>query len=284
MNVGGMLHLLLATISVAVAVWLAWFWWLPVLQRISQKPIAEQLDRLGEIGFDDPFLRTKVFLLETMLAVSLLISSVSYLGVFLGGVLMAVMFHARAMILTWIIDKRERLLRQQTLSLAVGLHGLAQSGQNISDSIQEMATETPAPLGKQIARVASNYRLGRPLNESIAEARSILRMDAFSLLVTSITCAIKEGTELTDALVGVQESLEHRDQVERQLSAKTSTARTTILILSCTPFGFFTLFYLVMPDSMQLIFLTSSGKILLAIIIGILYTGVAWARSLMRFK
>lgn len=281
MDAVGITQLLLASISIVLSSWLAWFWWLPMLQRLSQWPIRSQLARMPEIGFNLERTRCYLFVAEIAVLSGLLVFNRIYLGPALSIVLCVVLYHARSLILTWMIECRERLLRQQTLSFATGLQGLMQSGETLPRAITQLACETPAPLGRQITKVANNYRLGRPLTESISEVRSMLRLDAFSLLVTSVTCAMQHGTELSQALIGVRETLEHRDQAERQLRAKTSSARRTILILSCTPLFFFVMFWVMMAESMSLIFLTSSGKVLLAVIVLLHYIGVAWARRLM---
>ena len=268
----------------AVAVWSTWIWLLPMLRQQSHLRIDNSLNRLGEIGFDAAKIRFRLFLFEVCLFVAIGFGYWYYFGLVLTVVLTAIYFHVRSLVLISIIDRREKLLRFQILSLTVGLNGLTQSGLSLPQAVLQIAGQTPAPLGKPMQKVASNYRLGRPLNEAIAEVRSRLCLDSFSLLVTSITCSLKQGTPLSDALNGVQEALEHRDQVERQLSAKTASARTTILVLSVAPIFFLVIFALFMSESMQLLFQTSSGKVMLALIIGLLYAGVAWARSLLRIR
>lgn len=273
-----------SSLLAATSVWLAWFWWLPAIRNTSQKWIDQPLRRLGEIGFDEETVRSRLFFFETLLGIGFVYGFRVYPGPFLTLVLMAVYFHARGLILAHVIDQRERLLRAQTLSLTVALQGLTQSGVSLAQAILQAAPEIPAPLGKQMHRLASNYRLGRPLSEAIGEIRQVLRLDAFSLLVTAMTCAMKQGTPMRDALLGVQETLEHRDRVERQLQAKTSSARTTILLLSASPFFFAGVIWFFMPETIALIFGSQTGKFVLAIIVATFYSGVAWARSLLRLR
>lgn len=273
-----------SSICFAVAVWLVWRWWLPMIQITSQRIIDDSLIRLGEIGFHESTLRFRLFLFEAILLIAIGVGYWKYMGIVLTTVVVGIYFHVRSLLLTYVIDRREQLLRRQTLSLTAGLHGLTQSGLSLPQAILQIAGQTPAPLGRQMQRVASNYRLGRPLNESITEVRSRLRLDAFSLLVTSITCSLKQGTPLGQALMGVQEALEHREQVERQLSAKTASARASILILAVSPVFFLLLFAALQPEFLELLFTRASGKIMLAIFLCLLYGGIAWGRSLLRIR
>lgn len=284
MHVPGLIYTATSSLLAAASVWLVWVWWIPVIQQTSQQSVDASMIRLGEIGFDEQRSRFQLSLWDLGFLFLLSVGFWFYLGILLTMLFAAIYLHARSLVLTHIIDRRERTLRSQSLALTAGLYGLTQSGLSLPHAIQQLAPQTPAPLGHQIRRIANNYRLGRPLHEAITEVRTQLRLDAFSLLVTSLTCALKQGTSLEHALIGVQEALEHRDQVERQLSAKTASARTTIVILAFSPLFFLLVFSLLAPDSMALLFSTNSGKFVLAMIIGFLYAGIAWSRSLLRIR
>lgn len=278
------LMVLLSSTCVATAFLSGWFWGVPWLRALSQRPIEHYLKRAGEVGFDGRRLRQQLFLVELLLLSALAWSTSVYLGLVLGGTLLAIGVHLRALVLSWLIEYRERVLRSQTLAFTSGLQGLVRGGLGLTQSIEAMVQGTPAPLGREISRIAGDYRRGRPLVESLQDVRSRIQLDAFSLMVTSICCALRQGASLESSLAGVQESLEHRDGVERQLRSKTANARATILFLSAMPFLFFALFWFMMPDSMPLIFATSNGKLMLAAIFGLMYVGIAWAKRLLMIR
>lgn len=284
MQTHALLTMICACVSVAICVWLFWIWCIPVLRSAIQKPIEPLLVRAGNIGFNERQFRKRLFIGESLVVGFLIWSTLAYMGLILGFTVMAIVYHLRALILAWVIETRERMLRSQTLSFTTALQGLVQGGMTLAPAVEALARETPAPLGKQVSRVSTEFRRGRPLMESLSEVRETLRLDAFSLLVTSIVCALKQGASLQASLAGVQEALEHRDHAERQMRAKTSGARSTILILACTPPGFFIMFWLMMSGSMQLIFTTDHGKLMLAGILGLMYIGIAWARRLLMLK
>ncbi len=276
-----LLNLTTATVCVVISVWLAWQWCLPILRSCIQQPIEPLLSRAGCIGFDEQRLRNRLFVIETLTFGLLLWSAWNYLGLFLGITLMGISYHLRGMVLAWLVERQERLLRSQTLGLTSALQGLVQGGMGLAPAVELLARETPAPLGTQINRISTEFRRGRPLAEALSAVREAMRIDAFSLLATSILCALKQGASLQTSLAGVQEALEHRDHAERQMLAKTAGSRSTILILACTPPGFFLLFSVMMSGSMQLIFTTDYGRWMLAAILLFMYVGVAWARRLL---
>jgi len=274
----------LSSTCVALASYFACLWYIPSIRNSLQKPIEASLLRAGKIGFDSENIRNVTFAIEVLTMLFLLWASYVYMGVVLGATLFAISIHFRTLILAWIIETRERLLRVQTLSFTVGLMGLTRGGLSLSQAFDKISSDTPKPLGIQVQRIAMEHRRGRPLAEAIDAVRAELCLDSFSLLVTSITCALKQGSSLEASLAGVQDSLEHRAAAERQLFAKTSSARATILILSGTTPGFFLLFWLMMPDSMDIIFLTAAGKKMMAAILVLLYSGIAWSRHLLNIK
>jgi len=278
------LHLLLASVCAAAAAFLAYWWYIPVFRTALQKPIESYLKRSGEIGFDENHFRHMSFAVEVTAIVCLIWFGYVYMGIVLASVVFGISVHLRTLVFEWIVESRERLLRSQTLAFTASLMSLIRSGLSLSQAFETAANEMPMPLGRQVQRIAMEHRRGRPLAESIDAVRTQLRLDAFSLLVTSITCALKQGASLESSLSGVQESLKHRADSERQLFAKTSNARNTILILACTTPGFFLMFWIMMPESMEIIFQTSAGKKMLAAILLLLYGGIAWSRKLLKFN
>lgn len=274
----------LSSLCLAVAVYLACQWYIPWIRLAVQKPVEPLLRRASELGFEVERLRTALFLTESGVLMALAWGGHVYLGSVLTITLFVISFHLRLLVLSCLVEKRERQLRAQTLVFVTGLTGLTRSGLSLGQAFASIANETPLPLGKHVQRVAMEHRRGRPLIESIAAARTHLRLDAFSLLATSVTCAIKHGAPLQASLAGVADSLRHRSDAERQLYARTSNARNTILILSATAPGFLIMFWYMMPDSIELIFNTPLGKKVLAIIMLLLYSGIAWARQLLALK
>jgi tight adherence protein B len=280
MNTQTVCMLFVSSIAVVCAVLFGVLWYTPLLRGLSQRPIEHLLKRAGCIGFDEQQLRTRLFLLEAAALGGLTWATWNHLGIVLGLTVFAVGYHLRALALEWVVHSRERLLRSQTLSITSALQGLVQGGMGLAPAVELLARQTPAPLGLEIRRIAIEFKHGRPLMDAVGDVREKLQLDAFSLLVTSIICALKQGSALNASLAGVQEALEHRDYAERQMRSKTSAARSTIIILACTPPGFFILFGLMMPGSMTQMFTSMYGHWMLAGILGLLYVGVAWARKL----
>ncbi len=281
METHALLNLTTASVCVAISVWLGWQWCLPIVRSCIQRPVEPLLLRAGCIGFDEQGLRSRLFVIETLTTGLLLWATWNYLGMFLGLTLLGIAYHLRGLGLAWIVETRERLLRSQTLGLTSALQGLVQGGMGLAPAVELLARETPSPLGTQINRISTEFRRGRPLIEAVSAVREAMRIDAFSLLSTSILCALKQGASLQTSLAGVQEALEHRDHAERQMLAKTAGSRSTIVILACTPPGFFLLFSLMMSESMQLMFTTDHGRWMLAAILLFMYVGVAWAKRLL---
>lgn len=277
-------NIAISSVCCALSVFCFCQWYVPWIRQLFQKPIERQIHRCGQIGFDESRLRNVTFAIELLVTISLIWLGKSYAEPVLTVTLLGICLHLRGLIFDWIIETRERLLRRQTLSFTTGLMGLTRGGLSLAQAFDNIAFESDLPMRQYVGRIANEHRRGRPLAEAIDAVRTQLRLDSFSLLVTSIACSLKQGSSLESSLTGVQESLEHRDHAERQLIAKTSSSRMTILILSATTPGFFLLFWLMMPESMILMFQSSNGKILIATVLLLMYGGIAWSRKLLNIK
>ena len=271
---------LLSSICVSASVYSGWYWLLPIVERIWHKQLEGGIYRLTQIGYQEPKVRFALSLIESILIAVFIYLSVHYVGWFVGGLCLLIAFHARPILLEWVIRKRECLLRHQVHAFCADLKHLAHGGLTLSQALSDAAFRTPQPLGPFVRRIVVEQRRGRPLRDAIASVRSGLQLDAFSLLVTALNISQKRGSSLMESLVGVAETLENSGQVELQLDAKTAAGRTNVIMLSLMPVGFLGMFWLMCPSQFPLLFTTTLGQVLFCSVIGLTYAGASWAHRL----
>lgn len=279
------LILLLASFAcTAIAGYFTWTCYVPILRAACQVPVYNRIKRMREIGFQELLVRELLFIVELSAIVILVVLACSYFTLGLGIVIAFILFNLRNLVLDWIIDRRENLLRSQTLRFASELLSLARTGLNLSQALHEVTLTLPDPMRSILTKAVNDYSMGRPLIDSLNAVRQTTRLDSLSLLITSLVCSHTHGSSLENTLLGTQESLEHHDSISRQIRAKTSNSRMTILILALTPPGFIVMFWLMMPESIDLFFFTTAGKNMLACIALLMYGGISWSKSMLLSK
>jgi len=87
------ISLMLTAISclfVALAVYLAWLWWQPTLRAISQRQITALISRLGQIGFDESAIQSRLFCVEFLLGIGFVSARKPNFGPFLSFFLLSI--------------------------------------------------------------------------------------------------------------------------------------------------------------------------------------------------
>lgn len=281
MNIQSLFILAFASLSLACSIYLSWYWLLPIIERIGHKQVETKIVRLTHLGYQESKIRLLLSVMETCLILFFIYASIHYVGWFIGGLCLVIVFHARPSLIDWIIRSRESQLRRQVEMFSADLQHLAHGGLTLSQALTDAAFRTPQPLGRYVRRIVNEQRCGRPLKEAIASVRSSLQLDAFSLLVTALNNSMTRGSSLVGSLTGVTETLQNSVQAEQQLDAKTAAGRTTVAMLSVMPIGFIVMFWLMNPAQFPLMFSTMLGQILFCGVIGLTYVGIAWARHLL---
>jgi tight adherence protein B len=158
-----------------------------------------------------------------------------------------------------------------TLSL---LSGSMRAGFSFIQGLEAVADETQDPMRRELQRVFTEARLGRPVEEALDDMAA--RMDSSDLAwaVMAIRIQREVGGNLAELLDTVAETMMQRERLRREVRALTAEGRFSAYILSAMPPGFFLMFYALQPDYMGKLFSEPLGVI--ASIGGGFTTVVGW--------
>lgn len=276
----------LASACQASAAWLGYRWILPAIRDCLEYPVKHLLVRAEELGFDLPRLQNRLWFIEFSLLTLILFSVWHGLGILLGGTLLLICFHLRAVVLGWMVERREQWLRSQILVLTNKLDNLFGSSETVLSAVRRLASpgETPEPLGPFIQGVARDVHHNLPLADSLRDLSKRLKIDAFSLLVAALCRVAQHGIPSKSSLAGVRETLENREHIEQQIQAKTASARSQIKWLAIFPVPFLALLGVFMPQAVALLFTDPNGRVVLVVIVWLVYLGAVLGRRLLNIR
>ena len=184
-------------------------------------------------------------------------------------------------ILTWVIQRRRQLLRDQMVGCTRALANSARAGQSLQQALQAVAAESPLPLAGELQRIVGEYQLGRPLVDALSDARRRLKLDSFSLFASSLIVSLERGGRVTEALERIGHSLQENQRVERKLAAETASGWRVVLILTAFPFLFLAGFAVLHPEGTALMFTTLVGQLLLLFILALVVASLWWSRKIL---
>ncbi len=177
-------------------------------------------------------------------------------------------FLAPDLILSVLLARRTKRLRDQMVGAGTALANASRAGLSISQGFEELAKDTPDPLGVEFRRITAHYRHGRPLAEILTETRRRLDLDGFSLFANAILVCLTRGGKETDALERISRSLQENQRLERKLEADTAAGKWVVILLAGFPLLFLAGFAVLFPEGTSLLFTTLIGQgVLVAVVV-----------------
>jgi tight adherence protein B len=172
--------------------------------------------------------------------------------------------------------ERQRLLAFEhqlpdTLTL---LASSLRAGFSLMQGLEAVAQETAEPMRKELQRVFTEVRLGRPIEDALGDAAD--RMDSNDLRWTVMAIRIQRevGGNLAVLLDTVADTMVKRERVRRELRALTAEGRlSAVVLILITPLLALAI-YLIQPDYLEP--LTHDFFGIMGLIVAGILTVVGW--------
>jgi len=133
--------------------------------------------------------------------------------------------------------RRLKAFEEQLPDLLSMLAGSLRAGHGFLQSLQAVAADAREPARKELRRVLAETRLGRPLEEALADLGRRLPSEDLLFVLTSITVQRQVGGSLAALFETVNDVVRQRQQFGRRVRTMTSTGRASAQILAVLPFA-----------------------------------------------
>jgi tight adherence protein B len=273
--------LLVSSVLMGVAVFLAVRWGAPLWDALAQRQLADLTPRMQQLSLDTRRLPALLRWWGLSMAATFLVCLLVLHIPLIGAVAVYVIYIMPRTILEMWIGRRRALLRDQMVGASVLLANATRAGLSLAQGLEAVGNESPEPLASEFRRLVREYQRGRPLGEALRDAKSRLNLDGFTLLVNAVLSSLERGGKVTEALERISRSLQENQRLERKLDADTASGRKVVVLLTVFPFGFLIVFYLLAPETVGLLFTTLLGEIVVVIIAVLVFASVKWAQRIL---
>ncbi len=167
----------------------------------------------------------------------------------------------------WILWRRKQRLNQFARQLPDAMEMLARAlraGQSLAAGFQLIASEMPAPLGKEFGRVFDEQKLGIPMEESLREMTQRVPNLDLKFFATAVILQRQTGGDLAEILDKIGRLIRERFQLWGQVQALTAEGRLSGVVLLALPILLFFAVYHLNRDYVMLLFTDPMGKKMLA--------------------
>lgn len=174
-----------------------------------------------------------------------------------------------------IASRRRKRFVYQLPDALLALASALRAGCTLSRGLELMAERQPAPLNQEFTIVLAEYRVGRPLAESLDELHRRIGAPELQLMNTAVNVSRRVGGNLADTLESLARTLQEKAHVEAKIDALTSMGRAQGWVVGLLPIFIGTVLYQQQPERMSLLFTQWYGWIVLGVIAAMM-TVAAW--------
>jgi tight adherence protein B len=183
--------------------------------------------------------------------------------------------------------RRKRRLRKFERQLPDVLNLLAGSmraGFSFNQGLEAVADEASEPARRELQRVFTESRLGRPIEDALEESAD--RMKSVDLLwaVMAIRVQREVGGNLAELLDTVARTMTERERLKSEILSLTAEGRMSAWVLGVFPPVFAGILYIVQPDYMGLLVDDALGIMAVGVSAVMAGIGFVWLRKIMTIE
>jgi tight adherence protein B len=202
------------------------------------------------------------------------------------GILIALVIGA-AIPYGWVSFKARRRMaafENQLPDLLVTLAASLKAGHSFKQGIQTVVDEGQEPASKELGRVITDTRLGRPMDEALADTAERIGSKNFSFVITAVAIQRQVGGSLAGLFDMVADTVRQRQQFARKIKGLTAMGRASAYVLIGLPFFVAFALTLLNPTYMDPLYHTSTGHTLIMVGLAMMAFGSLILKKLVSFR
>ena len=132
--------------------------------------------------------------------------------------------------------KRLNAFENQLPDLLLSLAASLKAGHSFRQGLQGIVDDGVEPTSKELKRVLTETRLGRPMEDALGEMAERINSENFSFIVTAVNVQTQVGGSLAGLFDMVAETVRQRQQFQRKIKSLTAMGRMSAYVLIGLPF------------------------------------------------
>jgi tight adherence protein B len=184
--------------------------------------------------------------------------------------------------LSFLSNRRKRQFETMLPDTLQLLSGTLRAGYSMMQGVEAVSQEVSEPMGRELRRVVTEARLGRPLEESLDAVAERMDSPDFGWAVMAIRIQREVGGNLSELLMTVAETMTQRERLKRDVKSLTAEGRISAYVLAVLPVALGFAMYVLNPEYMSVLFDETIGKIALGGGILMMVGGFLWMQAIVK--
>ncbi len=181
-------------------------------------------------------------------------------------------------------DARMKEFERQLPDTLALLSGAMRAGFSFMQGLETVANESSGAMRRELQRVFTEARLGRPLEEALDETAVRMKSDDLAWAVMAIRIQREVGGNLAALLDTVADTMTKRERLRREIRTLTAEGRFSGLIVSLFPAAFGGFLFLTNRTYFNALFSETIGIIAVGGAVVMTTVGWFWIRKIMRIE
>lgn len=180
--------------------------------------------------------------------------------------------------------RHQKLLARQMPDGIAALAGAIRAGMSLPQALGSLAEQQPPPLSREFELLLRKQRLGMPLDQALTEFEQRVPGADVALFVTAVRIAREMGGNLSESLERLAETLRRKLAMEDKIGALTSQGKIQGWIVGLLPLFLGAVLFMMEPESMQPLFTTTLGWLVVGVIVVLEFLGFFMIRKIVRIE
>ncbi len=163
--------------------------------------------------------------------------------------------------------KRLRRFEEQLPDGLIMLSGAMRAGASLNIALESLIKEQPAPLSQEFELFMREQRIGTDFDVSLQHMEKRLPIQDFAMLSSAMRINREIGGNLAEIMESLGDTLRRKHQMEGKIESLTAQGKLQGIVMTGLPVLLAGLLYLLEPASMEKLWTTTVGWIVLGVII-----------------
>ncbi|HXV33379.1 MAG TPA: type II secretion system F family protein [Gaiellaceae bacterium] len=180
--------------------------------------------------------------------------------------------------------QRVRAFENQLPDLLVTMAAGLKAGHSFRQALQSVVDEDQPPASKELKRVLTETRLGRPMDEALADMAQRIGSKNFEFVITAVTIQRQVGGSLAGLFDMVADTVRNRQQFAKKIKGLTAMGRASAYVLIGLPFFVALMLTLLNSEYMRPLWHTGTGHKLVLTMFVMIGIGSLVLRKIVNFR
>jgi len=179
------------------------------------------------------------------------------------------------------LRNRTRQFDGQFVDALIGLSNSLKAGMSLPQAVEQVSRDMPPPVSEEFGHILSDYNLGKPIEQAFGDASERLGSRNYDLAVLAFKAGKERGGNVAEVFEKIAGSIREIWRLEEHIDTVSTEGKSSARFMTFMPAVFLVLLYFMDAESTGLLFTTTAGMIILAVVLIFNLIGHLWIRRIL---